>query len=542
MSKRAVIYARVSTDEQAEKSSLISQAEECRRYAAQQGLTVVKEISDDISGSLPVFDRPGGKILQSMIDTQAIDAIIVYRVDRLSRRLGDLITTVESWLESGVVVHILDIGLVKSANDITLVIKGWQGGDEWMKIAERTTGGRNDKATKEKKIVMSGHPPYGYRREGRKEDARLFVNEAERPIVRAIFEWYVIGDGSNGPLSLRAIAAKLEDMQIPTPHYRSNASERWIPATVRGILVNEIYAGRTYYGKTRMIKKSEFQRHGKRTKMDYKDWIPIDAPELAIVERDIFEAVQDRARRNQERAKRNQKREYLMTGHFRCGACNSAMAGSASRPNGYLTVYYRCGNHWRSIKNEACPNMNKTVIRDKVDSAVWNWLADLLKDDQAIIDGIRDMRERSEAETGPKQRRLEQIDGLIENRRRSIDRLISELGDEENEVIKDALKTRVKFLGKEIESLTGERDSLFAELSHRSISPELEAEVLRIAAEIRVELDAPDFETRRYLLDKLNVQAVFQADDTGRWLDVKCGIIPDWESIMLRPSLAFFQR
>jgi site-specific DNA recombinase len=311
---------------------------------------------------------------------------------------------------------------------------------------------------------------------------------------------------------------------------------------VRGILVNEIYAGRTYYGKTRMIKKSEFQRHGKRTKMDYKDWIPIDAPELAIVERDIFEAVQDRARRNQERAKRNQKREYLMTGHFRCGACNSAMAGSASRPNGYITIYYRCGNHWRSIKNEACPNMNKTVIRDKVDNAVWNWLADLLKDDQAIMDGIRDMRERSEVETEPKQRRIEQIDSLIDKRRTAIERLVSELGEEENETIKEAVKTRVKLLGKEIESLTGERDSLAAELAQVQVSPELEAEVLRIAAELREELDAPDFETKRYLLDKLNVQVVFQANDTGRWLDVKCGIIPDWESIMLHPSSASFLR
>jgi site-specific DNA recombinase len=532
--KRAAIYARVSTDEQAEKNSLSSQLDECRKYAVQQGLSVIEEIQDDISGSLPVVDRPGGRILQGMINDQVLDAIIVYRVDRLSRRLGDLITTVETWLEAGVVIHILDIGLVRSANDITLVIKGWQGGDEWMKIAERTTGGRNDKARKEKKIVMSGHPPFGYKREGKKEDARLIINEAEAPIVQKIFEWYISGNGTGIPtgipLSLNAIAEKLDEQEYPTPHYRSNAAERWIPATVHGILVNEIYAGRTYFGKTRMVKKSEFQRHGKRTKQPKEEWIVIDVPELAIIDRSLFDAVQDRARRNLAQASRNQKREYLMTGHFRCGACKSAMAGTASRHNDYLEIYYRCGNHFRE---EKCPNAGKTVVTSKVDAVVWDWIYDLLSDDQAIIDGIREMRERSESGIEPKRARLAHAEGLIDTRRRSVELLISELGDEESETIRDALKARLKMLDKEIESLQAEANSIKAELSHVEVSPELEAEILRIAGELREELGEADYETKRYLFDKLNLQVIFQDQDGERWLDAKCGIIPDWITLRL---------
>ena len=166
---------------------------------------------------------------------------------------------------------------------------------------------------------------------------------------------------------MRAIAAKLQDQGAPTPHYKSKNAERWIPATVRGILTNEIYTGRTYYGKTRMVKKTKGQRHGKRTSQPMELWIPIDAPELAIIDRSLFEAVQTRAKRNREQARRNQKREYLMTGHFKCGACGSAMAGTASSPNGYETIYYRCGNHWRE---EQCPNAGKTVVTSKIDTAV----------------------------------------------------------------------------------------------------------------------------------------------------------------------------
>jgi site-specific DNA recombinase len=66
MAKRAVIYARVSTDDQAEKGySLPSQFEACRSYANQHGMVVIAEIQDDYTGSK--IDRPGLNELRSMI-------------------------------------------------------------------------------------------------------------------------------------------------------------------------------------------------------------------------------------------------------------------------------------------------------------------------------------------------------------------------------------------------------------------------------------------------------------------------------------------
>ena len=92
--------------------------------------------------------------------------VMVFRVDRLSRHNPDLQPTAFKWLGMGVVLYFGDIGLVDDFNNLAFTIFGWQGGTEWVKITERTSGGRNDKALKEKKIVMSGHPPYGYRTRG----------------------------------------------------------------------------------------------------------------------------------------------------------------------------------------------------------------------------------------------------------------------------------------------------------------------------------------------------------------------------------------
>jgi site-specific DNA recombinase len=68
--KRAAIYARVSTDIQAEMGySLPTQLEACRKYAQANGFTVAAELADDCSGSIPVAERPQGRRLYELVDS-----------------------------------------------------------------------------------------------------------------------------------------------------------------------------------------------------------------------------------------------------------------------------------------------------------------------------------------------------------------------------------------------------------------------------------------------------------------------------------------
>jgi site-specific DNA recombinase len=95
MNKSVAIYARVSTDDQAERGySLPSQIEACEKFASQQGWESVLVYQDDISGTTPVSLRPSGYELQKEIDARNIQAVIVYQVDRLSRDIVDLLTNV----------------------------------------------------------------------------------------------------------------------------------------------------------------------------------------------------------------------------------------------------------------------------------------------------------------------------------------------------------------------------------------------------------------------------------------------------------------
>ena len=113
MIKKAAIYARVSTDDQADKGySLPSQLEICHQYIEQLGYSVIAEFCEDHSGTTPVTDRPQGKRLTEVIKSRDVDAVFVPQVDRLSRDIVDLLVTIRNWLRMGIEVYSLDIGKI----------------------------------------------------------------------------------------------------------------------------------------------------------------------------------------------------------------------------------------------------------------------------------------------------------------------------------------------------------------------------------------------------------------------------------------------
>ena len=87
MTKRCVLYTRVSTDEKGDGYSLQTQLEKCQEYAAEHGYVVAAEFQDKYTGT--ELDRPGLNALNEFIDGNAVDFLIVYDIDRLSREVSN---------------------------------------------------------------------------------------------------------------------------------------------------------------------------------------------------------------------------------------------------------------------------------------------------------------------------------------------------------------------------------------------------------------------------------------------------------------------
>ena len=405
-------YARVSTDEQAEKGySLPSQIEAGRNYARNNGYEIVGEYMDDCSGR--EIDRPELNKLREFIGSHNVDALIIYSGDRLTR---DLAHSIELRRE----LSLLNVELIKvlggQVDDsphgrFTENVMGAVSQLESEIIVERTQRGKNQRA-KSGHMIYSGYAPYGYKKIGRGRDAKYVIDENEALIVSDIFEYYLNGNSSGEPMPLRAIARHLNQTGAPPPSNGPHSVTYWTPFTVRKILGNEIYTGRTYWGKTRMV-------NDKRIYQPKERWIPIDVPELAFIDPQTYEAAKKKAQRNKELAKRNRKNTYLLSGYFRCGTCGATMIGH-KRKHGKNTygLYYRCGNHWNEfIGLEKCGARAIDTVTHKVDNLVWDWLTNLLTDGEALETGLNEMMANKDKEINPKRERLKLIINFLEKKR-----------------------------------------------------------------------------------------------------------------------------
>jgi site-specific DNA recombinase len=485
MIKQAAIYARVSTDDQAEHGySLPSQIEACQKFASQKGFDVATVYQDDISGAKPITSRPKGYELQRAIESGQIRAVIVYHVDRLSRDIVDLLTTVRDWLRAGIEIYALDVGQVTSELDIVLVIKGWQGSDERQKIRERTMRGRTAKA-KAGKVVGGGTPPYGYTY----SNGELFIDESQAHIVRIIFDWYINGDEHGGMMSLINIAKRLTDMGIPTKRL-SNISRGWRSDVIWQTLTCETYIGVWRYGKV-------IRRGSKRSKSLIDEQIIVNVP--AIVTHEMWELAQARRAYNSRIAKRKMKREYLLRGLIFCG-CGRRMTGGGSR-----NLYYYCARRYAgnvAIGGELCHE--PLVDARLIECVTWDYIISLIKNPEQFEQKLR-QAQAQEAETmQPKQKELDHIQALLKDTEKEADEIVREIPKTKG-IIHDKLEQQGEEVNKRYQALTKRKaelqEALAVELTDRNID-----NLLEFRDAVTVGLQNPTFEDKRRWLEILQTR------------------------------------
>src|SRR5438552_1640269 len=184
---RAVLYGRVSTEEQAEKYGLSSQLRELRAVAKREGYTIVAEYVDDgVSGA--TLDRPQLARLREAARARAFDVVLVHAVDRLSRDLLNQLIVTEELRSLGIRIA-LPSGLIEDSPEAQALVQmqGVFAGVERHKIRERTTRGRREKARKG--LVVSGPWPFGYQHDA-SQPGGLGVVEDEARIVLQMFAWF----------------------------------------------------------------------------------------------------------------------------------------------------------------------------------------------------------------------------------------------------------------------------------------------------------------------------------------------------------------
>jgi len=174
---QAIVYTRVSTDEQKKNNSLASQRADGTASVAEQGFSLIDVFDEDFTGTS--IDRPVFNRVLELADAGFFDALVVQHPDRLGR--GHILEMAIALLaKRGIQVHACNRGLISDEDDenaqIQNSVDGLVSGVERRNIKRRTQRGIIQKAS-EGRLHGLGGAPYGYRWEGRDAKRTLVVHE-----------------------------------------------------------------------------------------------------------------------------------------------------------------------------------------------------------------------------------------------------------------------------------------------------------------------------------------------------------------------------
>ena len=373
---RAALYARFSSDLQKD-ASIDDQFRLCREYAQREGHAVTQSYSDaGISGASIVL-RPD--LIQLMSDARLglFDVLIVEAIDRLSRNQRDIADIYQNMSFAGIPILSVSEGKI---NELHIGLKGTMNALFLKDLAIKTRRGQRGR-------VEAGRIPgglsYGYDMVPGEDRGKRTINAEQADIVRRIFSEYAQG------YSPRSIAKRLNAEAVPSPR-----GGQWQASTINGnikrgngILPNRLYIGEIVYNRQTFMKDP---RTGKRTARvnPESDWVVKPVPELAIIDRATWEAVQARKSGNK-RPEKYRRSRHLISGLIQCEACGGPFI--ISGPN-----HLRCSHN---RERGTCEN-NQIIRKDDAESRIMNALQTHLLNPKWIQVFIEEYRSEWESLAG----------------------------------------------------------------------------------------------------------------------------------------------
>lgn len=387
------LYARVSSEKQAEEGTIQSQLSALRERIAVDGLRIASdhEYADEgYSGATLI--RPSLERLRDQVARGGLDRLYVHSPDRLARKYSYQALLLEEFQRHGVEVVFLNHQMGQSPEaDLLLQMQGMISEYERAKITERSRRGKRY-AAQIGRVSCFSNAPFGYRYCPKQPgvDARIEIVFEEAQLVRQMFHW--VGHERS---SLGEVVRRVQRSGIPTRSGRA----RWSPVTIWAMLKNPAYTGNAAYGKRRMgplLPRLRTQRGApaqpRRALSSYAvpsdEWIRVPVP--PIVEQDLFDAVQDQLRENRETFRqRKDGARHLLQGLLVCKKCGYAYYGHTRRSidcDGEQRSYgyYRClaTQKGRIVGERSCAN--PSVAMEALDEAVWNEVTRVLNDPSRI--------------------------------------------------------------------------------------------------------------------------------------------------------------
>jgi len=417
--KRAILYARVSTDEQARSGySLAQQIEALRDYAAREGYGVLEEVVDP-GQSGASLERPGMDRVRDLVAAGDVSVVLAQDRDRIAREPAYHYLLRREFEEHGTKIRALnDRGDDSPEGELTDGILDQLGKYERAKIAERSRRGKLQRA-REGKVMAGRRVKYGFKLNEARDG--LLIDENKMQNVRRIFRMV----GLEGH-TLNAVYKTFERERIPTP----GGGKRWDRAFFRLAILDDAYRPHTFeevqelvspdvaarlereqiYGiswynrlrvRTRQVSEStengrRYRKEARFTERPREEWIAVPVPSAGIP-RDVVDAAREAIKDNRRTSSAGRRFWELSGGILRCAVCGHGAETRSIRAHSgtHYHHYYHCRNHHKN-GNGACTN-RKSYRAVDLEGRVWDLVSGLLKDPERLRAGLDEMIEAERA-------------------------------------------------------------------------------------------------------------------------------------------------
>ncbi len=512
MTKRAVTYARVSSNDKAKTGgeNLSDQTRLCKEYALRQGYTIVAELAEDDRGaSGATFDLPELNRAIEMARNGAYDVLIVRELDRLSRDLAKQMVVEQTLTQAKVKIEYVLYDFPDTPEGrLNKNLRAMLAEYEREKITQRMARGRQ-RTVRNGNVLTNHRPPFGYREVIHRGNRTLEIAEEEAQTVRLIFQWYTSGDATHKPMSIRGIARRLSELGIPScldlrRHIHGLEKNvrgygQWGCSSVSAILTNETYAGVWRFGK------------GQDN--------PIEVQVPAIINRKMWDKAQNIKQQNQAFSDRNLKYEYLLGKRLYCRICGRKIHGKRKTAH---HLYYYCGARRFNLPCDARGGFRV----DKVDAVVWNWIVGIITNEESLLNNLHHYQSQQKELTQPLRDRLNVVNDLICDNEGQQERLLDLYlsGD----FPKDILVERRSRIDHTLSALYEERARLTAQIEEKEFSEDRFQAILEFSRSIREEVqqidEANDFQAKRRIITMLDVTGELAIEGNEKVIYVHCVI------------------
>lgn len=438
--KRIRILLRVSSDQQLESDGDLT-------VQRQLIMEYVKSHSEWIIDSKEYFEGSNSGYKNSVADREILqeayhdaenheyDILVVYKDDRIGRRMWETGDYIMSLKKLGVDVYTVKDGCITPERDDIMgqMMLALRYGNAQKSSAD--TGMRvKDTA---KKLVqsgkfMGGKAPYGYTLEHSGEISKhgralkhLVISPERSDVVKYIYEL---------SLNKEYGSAKIANILNTDERYKNLApNDVWKSGTITSILTNPVYAGYTAYNRRESL-------NGRHRNLDNSEWILSDKPnpDLVIIDEDTWKRVQKKRELRSNKYTKSLKNQDVtvlkrndgmlsLVDVLHCGYCGCKMV-NGSKYN-YWTIketgerrtskiaIYKCQNAWQGVPH----NKTKQYRADVIEPIVYEALAEYISKLQENENIFEQITANNNAEKKRKERDLEIAKKDLEKIRHEID-------------------------------------------------------------------------------------------------------------------------